>query len=375
MEVRSGFLVMKDVPYVDSQKRVRRGMLVSKLDLAGDVTTTPSTHVMDFAGDYPCDSDGGRLDKIRNGSNRKTLLPGLEVDHTFSSKPMCGKYKDFHEKMTTYATILSSPAQYLEPEVSAKTFPVVEVSEDESVFKYQDTASSRAEICLLTERLAQNKIGIIGLGGTGSYVLDLVAKTPVKEIHLFDGDDFSQHNAFRAPGAPSPEQLRAKPSKVEYFESRYSPMRRGIVAHNIFLNSSNVKQLQDMDFVFLCLDSGDSKREILDGLEDLKIPFIDVGMGIEVGDTGLFGILRVTSSNVENLELIKRENRIPLSEGVLDQAYSTNIQIAELNSLTAALAVIKWKKTRRFYADFENEYHSTYTVDGNVLTNELSDES
>ena len=152
-------------------------------------------------------------------------------------------------------------------------------------------------------------------------------------------------------------------------------MRRGIVAHNIFLNSSNVKQLQDMDFVFLCLDSGDSKREILDGLEDLKIPFIDVGMGIEVGDTGLFGILRVTSSNVENLELIKRENRIPLSEGVLDQAYSTNIQIAELNSLTAALAVIKWKKTRRFYADFENEYHSTYTVDGNVLTNELSDES
>ena len=102
MEVRSGFLVMKDVPYVDSQKRVRRGMLVSKLDLAGDVTTTPSTHVMDFAGDYPCDSDGGRLDKIRNGSNRKTLLPGLEVDHTFSSKPMCGKYKDFHEKMTTY---------------------------------------------------------------------------------------------------------------------------------------------------------------------------------------------------------------------------------------------------------------------------------
>jgi hypothetical protein len=32
-------------------------------------------------------------------------------------------------------------------------------------------------------------------------VLDFTAKTHVKEIHLFDGDTFFQHNAFRAPGA------------------------------------------------------------------------------------------------------------------------------------------------------------------------------
>jgi tRNA A37 threonylcarbamoyladenosine dehydratase len=45
------------------------------------------------------------------------------------------------------------------------------------------------------------------MGGTGSYILDLVAKTAVMEIHLFDGDDFNQHNAFRAPGAASLEDL------------------------------------------------------------------------------------------------------------------------------------------------------------------------
>jgi hypothetical protein len=40
------------------------------------------------------------------------------------------------------------------------------------------------------KKLELGKIAIIGLGGTGSYVLDLAAKTPVKEIHLFDGDKF-----------------------------------------------------------------------------------------------------------------------------------------------------------------------------------------
>jgi tRNA A37 threonylcarbamoyladenosine dehydratase len=370
IEVKSGFLIMRDVPYVDSQKQVRHGILVSKLDLAGDVTTTPSTHVMNFAGDYPCDRDGRRLDKMKHQSSNKTLLPGLDVNHSFSSKPTHGKYKDFYEKMTTYAALLSSHAQSLDPKVTAKTFPVVEVSEDESVFRYQDTASSRAEICMLTERLAQNRVAIVGLGGTGSYVLDLVAKTPVKEIHLFDMDIFSQHNAFRAPGAPSSEQLRDKPSKVDHFENQYSSMRRGIVAHNVFLDSSNVEQLEDMDFVFLCLDSGDSKREILDGLEDFEIPFIDVGIGVQMVDNALLGILRVTTSNVENLDIIRKEKRIPLTEGVLDPAYSTNIQIADLNSLTAALAVIKWKKTLGFYIDLEKEYHSTYTIDGNALAND-----
>ena len=88
------------------------------------------------------------------------------------------------------------------------------------------------------------KLGIVGVGGTGSYVLDLTAKTPVKEIHLFDGDRFLQHNAFRSPGAPSADELRALPYKVDYFEKIYSKMRRGIVPHAYHLDASNVAQLR-----------------------------------------------------------------------------------------------------------------------------------
>ena len=56
--------------------------------------------------------------------------------------------------------------------------------------------------------------------------------------------------------------------------------------------------------------------------------------------------------------------------GAEDDEYATNIQIADLNALSAVLAVIKWKKRRGFYADLENEHHTTYTIDGNAITNE-----
>ena len=81
------------------------------------------------------------------------------------------------------------------------------------MFCYTDTASSRAEIGVVSAKLKGGAVGIVGLGGTGSYILDLVAKTPMAEIHLFDGDKLLQHNAFRAPGAPSIETLKEAPLK------------------------------------------------------------------------------------------------------------------------------------------------------------------
>ncbi|MFN8477516.1 MAG: ThiF family adenylyltransferase [Kouleothrix sp.] len=261
-----------------------------------------------------------------------------------------------------------SHAFSLDSNVTPRTFPVFETEEEESVFQYVDTASSRAEINVVTRKLELGRIGIVGLGGTGSYILDLVAKTPVKEIHLFDGDKYSQHNAFRSPGAPSADELRAEPQKVDYFQVLYSKMHRHIIAHNGYINISNVDQLRGMDFVFLSLDKGEAKRLIVEKLEEFGMPFIDVGMGVQLVDESLLGILTVTISTVENREQAKK--RISFSEGDGNNEYDRNIQIADLNSLNAAFAVIKWKKLFGFYHDLENEHYSTYTIDGNKLVNE-----
>src|SRR5437660_1888528 len=252
IEVGSGYLLVKKVPYVNAGREIKCGTLVSELTLAGDKTAVPSTHVVHFAGDHPCNRDGSEIAQIKYQSNPQELAKGLIVQHSFSNKPSAG-YKDYYEKMSTYATIIYSPAQSIDPAVTAKTFRVIESEEEESVFNYIDTASSRAGINVINTKLELEKIAIVGVGGTGSYVLDLVAKTPVKEIHLFDGDKFLQHNAFRSPGAPSIDELRTAGYKVDYFTERYSRMRRGIVAHQYYMDGTNVDQLCRMDFVFLCL--------------------------------------------------------------------------------------------------------------------------
>lgn len=367
IEIRSSFLLVKGVPYVTAKCEVDRGVLVSTLTTAGDVTTQPETHVAMFAGDFPCDRHGRPIRKIEH-STAGRLAPDLVVNHSFSAKPPGGSYADYYEKMTTYVAILSGPAQAIDPAATARTYPVLTPEVSESVFNYMETASGRAGIAIATQKLEQAKVGIVGLGGTGSYVLDLVAKTPVSQIHLFDNDELLTHNAFRGPGAPSVEELRAKPRKVAHWRGLYSNMHRGIVAHEYLIDGTNAAELRGMGFVFLCIDAGEAKRVIVETLEESGTPFIDVGLGVELVGDSLRGQLRVTASNPNRRDHFR--NRVSLANSDVDDDYGTNIQVADLNALNAALAVIRWKKWCGFYLDFEREHNSTYVIDCNALIND-----
>ena len=370
LEIRSGCLLVKNVPYVNSSKEVKRGILVIKLVLAGDQTGRPDTHVAYFSGDHPCIEDGSEIAKIKHGSNAHSLAEGVVVNHSFSAKPKpADAYPDYYAQVTTYVAILSGPAQRIDPALTAKTFPVVAPdAEDDEPFNYCDTASSRAEIVAVTHKLKLRAITILGLGGTGSYVLDLAAKTPVRRIHLYDGDWFYQHNAFRSPGAPSLDELAAKQPKVTYFKNLYSKMHRGIVEHPVHLDAGNVEELRGMDFVFVCLDKGEPKKLIVEKLEEFNIPFVDVGMGLDLTDDALGGIVRVTASSAQERDHFR--SRVSFEDTPGDDDYNLNIQIADLNALNAALAVIKWKKIFGFYRDLKHEHHNQFSIDTNLLLNE-----
>ena len=116
LEIRSGCLLVKDVPYVNSNKEVKRGILVIKLVLAGDQTGRPDTHVAYFSGDHPCNEDGSEIAKIKHGSNAHSLAEGVAVNHSFSAKPKpADAYPDYYAQVTTYVAILSGPAQRIAP--------------------------------------------------------------------------------------------------------------------------------------------------------------------------------------------------------------------------------------------------------------------
>jgi len=367
IEVRGGYLLIHHIPFVDQNRQIQFGVLVSTLTLSSNNrTTTPDNHVIHFIGDNPCGVNGTIITAIQHSNANSSLNHQITVNRSFSNKPAAG-YPNYYEKVKRYADIISAPAKFLDPLVTEKTLKVIADSTNETVFEYIDTNSSRANIEVINAKLEGQKIAIIGLGGTGAYILDMVAKTPVREIHIFDGDSFDQHNAFRSPGAVSINDLSKNPRKVEYYQRLYSNIHKYILIHDYYIKKENLTELDKMDYVFVCVDKNMPRKMITDYLANIGISFSDVGLGVNVVDNKLTGAVRVTSATRE------KNDHLPLrifSEDSDNNEYATNIQIAELNALNAIFAILKWKKSSGIYVDLENEHHSTYAISTSKIFNE-----
>ena len=367
IEVRGGYLLVHHIPFVNQNRQVQYGVLVSTLTLTNNrQTSKPDNHVIHFIGDNPCEIDGTVITAIQHSNASTSLNNQLTVNRSFSNKP-AGGYPDYYEKVKRYADIISAPAKYLVPMVTEKTFSVIADSANETVFQYIDTNASRANIEIINAKLGGKKIAIIGLGGTGAYILDMVAKTPVEQIHIYDGDSFDQHNAFRSPGAASLNDLNQNLKKAVYYQKVYSNMHKYIHAHDYYISKDNIQELDQMSYVFVCVDKNAARKLITDYLVTVGVAFSDVGLGVNIVDDKLTGAVRVTSATGD------KNDHLPLrifSEDSDNNEYATNIQIAELNALNAILAVLKWKKIRGFYVDLENEHHCSYSVSVSKIFNE-----
>lgn len=359
MELRHGYLLIHSVPYVTPNKDIALGVLLTEFAEEGK----PANHVVIFQGETPCEADGTPIAHLVNEASKQVLFDNFEITHKFSNKQtdVADFPADYYVKMTHYAGLLSRRARAIDPNADARTGKVIESREEDPIFTYPDSASSRAEIVAISQKMSLAKVAIVGLGGTGGYILDQVAKTRVRQIHLFDGKEFRRHNSFRAPGAATREQLEKRPTKVEYFANLYGAMHRGIVPHPCYLDASNIAEMEGFDFVFVSVDDGESRGVIANHLIKSEIPFVDVGMGIEKGPEKktLLGICRVTLFTAHKHDHLAR---LPLKDDDEEALYRSNIQLAEMNSINANLAVIKWKQHFGFYEDYDRAHHLTYAV-------------
>jgi molybdopterin/thiamine biosynthesis adenylyltransferase len=370
LEVIGGHLLAHQIPYVNSKCEIKYGTLVSVLTYLNPTKVgQPQDHTIYFCGDAPCDLHGKELTSIINNSQNQQLTTSILANHYFSSKPPSGNYPDYYEKIRTYAEIISSQAKGIDKSVTAKPERLKIIDSGSDVFAYPDTNSARANIEYLNRKFRNQKIAIIGLGGTGSYILDLVSKTPVKEIHIYDKDIFQLHNTFRAPGTVPKEKFEVLGSlkKVEYYFEVYSRLHNGIVMHDEYVTKTSINEFSDFDFVFISVDSNETRSNITTGLLNIGVSFIDVGLGVNKVEDSLIGTLRVTLGSKEKNDHLK--DRIGNAENDANE-YSTNIQIADLNCLNATLAVIKWKKTLSYYQDLKEEHNTLYFINTGKVLNE-----
>ena len=123
-----------------------------------------------------------------------------------------------------------------------------------------------------------------------------------------------------------------------------------------------------MDFVFICVDAGPGKRIAMANLQEWKVPFIDVGMGVNLVDGALGGVVRTTTFTPGEGDHIK--HTISIEPADENNDYDQNIQVADLNALNATLAVIRWKKLFGFYRDLANSKSSYFVTDTDTLISE-----
>ena len=354
----SNHLVVRDIPYLDSGRHLQVGAIIAKLDFIDQERVAQTDHQVLFAGSVPCGLDGEPIPNLGGGPAQLTLSEASKdvvVQRSFSNKPKStGTFSDFFEKIESYVAIIAGPAMELHDAATPHTSRVGADVASDSVFKFHDTLTSRAEITDLAAKFKDDVIAVIGLGGTGAHVLDFVVKTPVREIRAFDLDLFCVHNAFRSPGRLTPTELGQ--SKAEVYRGRYENFRTGLAATPTFIDASCADDLDGVTFAFVCVDTGESRAGIFDLLIARGIPFIDVGMGLNRTKGPLNGMVRATYYSAEHGQKVRDKGLAPLVDSP-DDLYRTDIQISELNALNACLAVIRFKQLRGFYFEETPYYH------------------
>jgi ThiF family len=360
------YLVVRDIPYLDAQLQLKIGAIVSTFDDQGNDKIGLHNHEVFFAGSAPYGLDGKPIPNLGGGPTRLALSDtskDVVVERSFSNKPMDrdgvpGAFKDFFEKIDSYVNIIAGPAME-KYKVKPYTFKQVDTGPSDSPFKVRDTLTSRAEIGDLAAGFKNDVIAIIGLGGTGAYVLDFIVKTPVREIRGFDMDPFHVHNAFRSAGRLELDEFGK--TKAEVYRSRYDNFRTGLHLESKFIDVSCTDDLKDVTFAFVCVDKGASRAAIFDLLISLRIPYIDVGMGLDRKRGPLDGMLRTTHFLPERARELVDRGLAPLTDDP-DNMYVRNVQISELNALNAAVAVLRFKQLRGFYFDDEQFDHLVFRI-------------
>ncbi|KPH81107.1 ThiF family adenylyltransferase [Bosea vaviloviae] len=339
-----GYLVIYGLPCLDGQGGLQNGDWVTPLDLNGAVIGAPSNHQAWWRGVRPHDQQGREL-RLGGGPDAITVTSELITTCSFSYKLMDEQgglraYQSFEEKLHTYLATITTPATNAYPKATPLRAIAVKAAAQGSPLRIPDTMSARYHLNDLSALLRGKKVAIIGLGGTGAFILDALARTHLDQIALFDDDKVHIHTIFRWPGF-IPGAIGKL--KVEALATNYDQWHAGILPVTERITADNVTRLGEFDFVFVSVDDGPARLLIVDWLSTNGIPYVDCGMGLNRSKVGLSGFVRITGTDREAFEDNRGTVRMPVENAKADE-YRKQAQIPELNSMNANMAMIRFKQ-------------------------------
>lgn len=212
------------------------------------------------------------------------------------------------------------------------------------------------------EQLRGLRVGVVGCSGTGSPVVEQLARNCVGELVLVDPDHIEEKNLNRILNSTM-EDAQVGRLKVDVARRSIEAMGLGTriqtYAANLF-DPVVVHALSSCDVVFGCMDTIDG-RHLLNKLSSFyMIPYIDLGVKIEADGAG--GVEQVCGSvhylrpggssllsrHLFSLEQVRaaglmrtdpEQYRALLAEGYIRGIQEDRPAVVQLNSLIASLAV------------------------------------
>ena len=123
-------------------------------------------------------------------------------------------------------------------------------------------------------KLLQSKIAIIGVGGLGGTVLELLARMGIGELIIVDKDVMGDDNLNRQILST---ETNLGQSKTEVAVKRVKEINSSIeiTGHSIFINPDNIKKvIKGAEVVVDALDNLPSRFVLQEACQDLKIPLV-----------------------------------------------------------------------------------------------------
>jgi len=202
-------------------------------------------------------------------------------------------------------------------------------------------------------KLLQSKVAIIGAGGLGGTVLELLTRMGIGELIIADKDIIGDSNLNRQILS---KETNLGQSKTEVAVKRVKEINSSIdiTGHSVFIDSDNVKKIiKEAEVVVDALDNLPSRFVLQRACQDLKIPLVHGAIA------GFNGQLITIFPQDKGLELIYGSDRdLPEhgSEATLGAPTVTPALIASLEAQEVIKILLKRGKlfrNRLLYLDIE----------------------
>lgn len=128
--------------------------------------------------------------------------------------------------------------------------------------------------------IEETVVGVVGLGGGGSHIVQQLAHIGFKNYVLYDRDIVEETNLNRLVGAKW-QDVKKKTPKVKVSIRVIAGLHRKkrIVAHQSIWQE-NPEALRQCDMVFGCVDGFSQRQQLEAYCRRYLIPFIDIGMDV-----------------------------------------------------------------------------------------------